>query len=122
MPRGDGTGPWGMGPMTGRMSRYCAGYSMPGYEYQMSRQGLRNGFCRGRGFCSGRGSGKRFMNRAGRLFSWMPYNNEDAIFSPTSGQEDEKQFLQNQAEVLKSRLDKIKQRLDRLAIYEAKKD
>jgi len=31
MPRGDGTGPAGMGPMTGRAAGYCAGYPMPGY-------------------------------------------------------------------------------------------
>ena len=32
MPRGDGTGPTGKGPMTGRGAGYCAGYSTPGYE------------------------------------------------------------------------------------------
>ena len=26
MPRGDGTGPRGLGPMTGRAAGYCAGY------------------------------------------------------------------------------------------------
>ena len=31
MPRGDGTGPGGMGPMTGRAAGFCAGYSVPGY-------------------------------------------------------------------------------------------
>ncbi len=31
MPFGDGTGPAGMGPMTGRAAGFCAGYSMPGY-------------------------------------------------------------------------------------------
>jgi len=31
MPRGDGTGPAGMGPMTGRAAGYCAGYPVPGY-------------------------------------------------------------------------------------------
>jgi hypothetical protein len=31
MPRGDGTGPGGMGPMTGRAAGYCAGYNVPGY-------------------------------------------------------------------------------------------
>jgi hypothetical protein len=31
MPRGDGTGPMGMGSMTGRGAGYCAGYDMPGY-------------------------------------------------------------------------------------------
>ena len=31
MPRGDGTGPAGMGPMTGRAAGYCAGFPVPGY-------------------------------------------------------------------------------------------
>ena len=31
MPGGDGTGPGGMGPMTGRAAGYCAGYPVPGY-------------------------------------------------------------------------------------------
>ncbi|MFZ2147487.1 MAG: DUF5320 domain-containing protein [Sedimentisphaerales bacterium] len=31
MPLGDGTGPAGMGPMTGRAAGYCAGYPVPGY-------------------------------------------------------------------------------------------
>ena len=31
MPWGDGTGPMGLGPMTGRAAGYCAGYPVPGY-------------------------------------------------------------------------------------------
>jgi len=31
MPFGDGTGPAGMGPMTGRAAGFCAGFPMPGY-------------------------------------------------------------------------------------------
>jgi len=31
MPSGDGTGPAGLGPMTGRAAGYCAGYPVPGY-------------------------------------------------------------------------------------------
>ncbi len=31
MPLGDGTGPAGLGPMTGRAAGYCAGFPMPGY-------------------------------------------------------------------------------------------
>ena len=30
MPGGDGTGPLGLGPMTGRATGYCAGYPVPG--------------------------------------------------------------------------------------------
>jgi hypothetical protein len=47
MPRGDGTGPMGMGPMTGRAAGYCAGF--PGFMNPMGgRLGL--GFGWGRGF------------------------------------------------------------------------
>ncbi|MBN1125682.1 MAG: DUF5320 domain-containing protein [Sedimentisphaerales bacterium] len=31
MPFGDGTGPGGFGPMTGRAAGFCAGYPVPGY-------------------------------------------------------------------------------------------
>jgi hypothetical protein len=31
VPRGDGTGPAGMGPMTGRAVGFCAGYAAPGF-------------------------------------------------------------------------------------------
>lgn len=31
MPFGNGTGPTGMGPMTGRAAGFCAGYPVPGY-------------------------------------------------------------------------------------------
>jgi len=48
MPRGDGTGPMGMGPMTGRAAGYCAGFPAPGFMNPVGgRLGL--GFGRGRG-------------------------------------------------------------------------
>ncbi|MBC7083569.1 MAG: DUF5320 domain-containing protein [Firmicutes bacterium] len=31
MPRGDRTGPIGLGPRTGRAAGYCAGFPVPGY-------------------------------------------------------------------------------------------
>lgn len=31
MPRGDGTGPMGMGSMTGRSAGYCARFKIPGF-------------------------------------------------------------------------------------------
>jgi len=31
MPFGDGTGPMGLGPMTGRRAGFCAGFGMPGF-------------------------------------------------------------------------------------------
>ena len=31
MPWGDGTGPWGLGPRTGRGAGFCSGYPVPGF-------------------------------------------------------------------------------------------
>ncbi|MBN1863537.1 MAG: DUF5320 domain-containing protein [Victivallales bacterium] len=38
MPGGDGTGPMGMGSMTGRAAGFCAGYGVPGYMNPMPVQ------------------------------------------------------------------------------------
>ena len=53
MPRGDRTGPWGQGPMTGRAAGYCAGYSVPGFMNPVPGQGAglgRGVWGRGRGY------------------------------------------------------------------------
>jgi len=49
MPRGDGTGPEGRGPRTGRGLGYCAGYDSPGFT---------RGAPLGRGYGYGRGTGR----------------------------------------------------------------
>jgi len=56
MPGGDRTGPWGAGPMTGRATGYCAGYSAPGYVNPVRGfgRGWGRGYGRGRGFGRGR--------------------------------------------------------------------
>jgi hypothetical protein len=56
MPRGDKTGPYGAGPMTGRVAGYCAGYTLPGYMNQ--RRGYGRGYGRGWGRGFGRGWGR----------------------------------------------------------------
>ena len=53
MPRGDRTGPEGMGPMTGRGAGFCVGNNAPGY--------IGGGF--GRGMSRGRGGFGRGMGR-----------------------------------------------------------
>jgi hypothetical protein len=57
MPAGNGTGPMGAGPMTGRGMGYCAGYNAPGYAMGGG------GFGRGLGRGMGRGMGFGFRNR-----------------------------------------------------------
>lgn len=51
MPAGNGTGPLGMGPMTGRAAGYCAGYPAPGYMNPIPGRGFW-----GRGFIPGYGA------------------------------------------------------------------
>ncbi len=48
MPRGDGTGPIGMGPMTGRGAGFCAGFKIPRFKNPRIRRGMELGW--GRGF------------------------------------------------------------------------
>ena len=40
MPAGDGTGPNGLGPMTGRSAGYCAGNAAPGYANSYGSRGF----------------------------------------------------------------------------------
>ena len=42
MPAGDGTGPLGFGPMTGRAAGYCAGYPVPGFMNPIAGRGFWN--------------------------------------------------------------------------------
>ncbi|MBN2042402.1 MAG: DUF5320 domain-containing protein [Candidatus Aenigmarchaeota archaeon] len=58
MPWGDGSGPNGMGPMTGRGAGYCAGYNAPGYANSGSGGFFGRGFGRGLGRGFGRGFGR----------------------------------------------------------------
>ena len=62
MPRGDGTGPAGFGPMTGRAAGYCAGYDVPGFADAPGARG-RAGAPAGSG--EGAGSGARGRGAAG---------------------------------------------------------
>ncbi len=64
MPFGDGTGPRGLGPMTGRGMGYCAGFGRPGVYnpvpgggYGGYGFGLARGWGRGMGVGWGRGMG-----------------------------------------------------------------
>jgi hypothetical protein len=114
MPRGDGTGPRGMGPMTGRAAGYCAGYEMPGYMNPIAASPMGMGFGRGRrfagrGFWSG-GRGRRNMFYATGLPGWMRFGPYSAP-NQKPGPEMEKEALKNQAEALQTELDLIKRRL-----------
>ena len=60
MPRGDRTGPAGMGPMTGRAYGYCSGHGAPGY---VTAPGPGMGMAWGYGGGRGRGGFGQGMGR-----------------------------------------------------------
>ena len=82
MPLGDGTGPSGLGPMTGRAAGFCAGYPVPGYLnpipgrgwFGVGRGGFPRGGGRGRFFGRGRGWGGFGLGRGrGRGRGWWGF-------------------------------------------------
>lgn len=100
MPRGDGTGPMGMGPLTGRGLGYCAGYARPGF------------FGFGYGMGRGRGRGFRPMGfAAGYPGYGRYYRNSPPV---TDFAYDEVADLKYREEILESQLNEIKQRLQNL--------
>jgi hypothetical protein len=104
MPGGDGSGPEGHGPMTGRKLGLCAGYSTPGYSNPSYGRGL------GRGW--GRGIGRGYWRR-GRGFWWRGYSPEP-YNAPMPSREEEKTYLENLVKTLEDELKAVKDRLQDL--------
>lgn len=107
MPRGDGSGPMGMGPMTGRAAGICAGYAVPDYVNPVSGCGF--GF--GRGFGLGRGMGFRHGGGFG-LMRWGMNPIASQVQKPDP--ELEKQTLKNYAKGLETELKSTKKRLSEI--------
>ena len=103
MPRGDGTGPMGMGPMTGRGAGICAGSAVLG---SINASGMFGGFgCRRGAGGKGRGFGFQARNR----FVAQPYAGVNA---PAAN---EQELLTNQMSFLEKQLQQVKQRLDSIS-------
>ena len=121
MPRGDGTGPAGMGPMTGRAAGFCAGHSAPGYANPAGGCGYGG---RGRGG----GRGRRNWYYATSLPGWArashgypAWGGPARTHVPHSGPvvpammpEQELEGLKRQAEYFEGALGEIKKRIDQL--------
>lgn len=113
MPRGDRTGPAGMGPLSGHAGGYCAGFDMPGFANRTIGRGFGAGYGwnRGMSWRGGRGWRHRYWatglpgwQRAGRHFGSEREYNPDF----------EKQSLKDQEAALQSQLDMVKKRLGEL--------
>jgi hypothetical protein len=123
MPRGDGTGPAGMGPMTGRAAGFCAGYGVPGYMNPVG----------GRGYW---GWGRRNWYYATGLPGWAragyglpawggavsPYAYGGAPFATGLSAQQEIDALKGQAEYLEDSLDGIKKRIEELESQKGSKE
>jgi len=104
MPRGDGTGPAGMGPMTGRAAGYCAGYDRPGFANPVGGR-------MGGGFGWGRGRGWGRWGYPAAAPYGAPHNQYGQYgYTP----EQEKDILKNQAKALEDELKQIQKRLSDL--------
>ncbi len=123
MPRGDGTGPAGMGPMTGRAAGYCTGNTVPGYANPYGGRYPGAGRAFGGGF--GRGRGYRNWYGATGLPGWYRYNAGLPAWGGVSGYgtpygpdiepEQEIEVLKSQSEALKQQLEEIQTRMDGLS-------
>lgn len=94
MPRGDRSGPNGMGPMSGRGAGFCNGANSPGY---MNGGGYNVGFRRGFG---------RGFNGFGRGAGFAP-----SYVTPVYSKESEKGYLESEASYLKEQLKRLEDRL-----------
>lgn len=112
MPAGDGTGPQGTGPRSGRGAGFCSGYDQPGFT--SAGGGWRaagRGFGRAAGWGAGRGWRAAGWGRgvSGRG-SWFPP--QTAAYTPDP--DAETQTLEQQANWLKTQLQSIENRLSDL--------
>jgi hypothetical protein len=103
MPGGDGTGPAGLGPRTGRGMGYCSGYPAPGYATP--------GFGR-----FGRGRGFRYWRRWPVAYpSYVPSAAPFPYVPPAApAPEEELEYLQEAARNLEEELKSIKTRIEDL--------
>ena len=105
MPRGDRTGPNGMGPMTGRGLGYCNDYASPGFTRGIPRGGAGFNYGRGlrRGFRGGFGYDHRFQ-----------YPNCFNHAVPQYSAKDEAKYLETEIDALKNELTAMEKRLSEL--------
>ena len=118
MPRGDGTGPRGMGPMTGRAAGYCAGSNVPGFANPAPGGGYGGGYGRGygrgmggwgRGYGWGRGAPGGYAGYPPPIaYQW------GAVAPPGVPGVDETTALTQQKEALEAQLAGISERLQAL--------
>jgi len=121
MPYGDGTGPGGMGPMTGRAAGYCAGYPVPGFQNPMPGRGAFGRGWRNMYYATGlpgwMRAGMNYPGQSGGVFQDTRYP-----YSPEITPQQETEMLKNQAQAIQENLNGINDRLKELEKLAEKKD
>lgn len=127
MPGGDGTGPMGQGPRTGRGAGYCSGYNMPGYANPLPGQGFwGRGPGRG-GRMGGGGRGRRNWFYATGLTGWQrgcfPFPQQVPPVNPVREftREQELNVLQTDLQRLERHTEQLRRRIDELTAAETQK-
>jgi len=106
MPGGDGRGPAGAGPRTGRGLGYCNGYDSPGFT--KPGPGMGRGFRRG--FGPGRGMRRGYNEGDARGVYAPNYSPQQREYS----KEDEIDDLKEYAKDMKRELDDVVKRIEEL--------
>ena len=115
MPRGDGTGPGGFGPMTGRGAGYCAGFDAPGFANNVPAG---RGMAKGRGFAFYRkGTGLGRARGFGFGYRSNPSSSPGINKNNADFEKDVKisiRSLEQEQRMLKEELEGINKKLDEL--------
>jgi len=138
MPGGDGTGPGGLGPMTGRAAGLCAGYPVPGYMNPVGGRGYwglgrgggwgRRNWFYATGLTGWQRAGYGWPARGGAAYPYAsggaasPYGYGGVPFAPGLTAQQELDGLKGQAEYLEDSLDGIKKRIEELESQKSSKD
>ena len=123
MPGGNGMGPGGMGPMTGRGAGFCAGYPAPG---SMNAAGGRGFGFRGRGGGRGRRNQYYATGLPGRARAGLGYDAWGSPAAPSAGPvtpapQQELDALKQQAAYFQGALEDLQKRIAELQADAAEK-
>ena len=119
MPYGDGTGPAGLGPMTGRVAGFCAGFARPGYAARQHRpgfpggRGYRNWF-HATGLTGGQRAAVGLPAWGGRVFTSQAVAPQAVDPYYEAPKEEQLKMLKTQQENLKAMLEQINKQIEDL--------
>lgn len=118
MPRGDRTGPMGLGPMTGRAAGLCTGHASPGYMTSPGAFPGRGGWPGGGRSAGFRGCGRGFRNMfyATGLPGWLRFGSGHYEAGPGYTDHAHMEYLKSQAGHLSNALEAINKQITEMEL------